>query len=185
MRVIILSGPIASGKTTIGKLLADAFTREGAPTIFLDLDSEVEKLSPGFDWEQEDLKLHDLALARKIIAERTNSAVNLHHDVVVVGPFFTQDDMRNYTRYLSKGFEIYYFQLSAPLDVRHHRNVSRDKGDPKRDILEQQVMIEQLRHHMGTVIDARLHPVQVVEEIMKLVRKNIGLYHEKSHQNTP
>lgn len=176
MRVIIISGAIASGKTTVGKLLADAYTKQGVPTVFLDLDSEVEKLSPGFDWEQNDLKLHDLALARKIIAERTNSAVNLHHDVVVAGPFFTREDIHNYTRYLAHGFEIYFYQLSASLEERHKRNLSRGRENPRRELLVQQVMIEQLRHHLGTNVDANQHPVQIIIEIMRLVAKKHGLH---------
>lgn len=179
MRLIILSGAIASGKTTVGKLLADAYVSKGYPTIFLDLDQEVEKLSPGFEWEQNDLRLHDLALARKILAERTNSAINLHHDVVVAGPFFTREDMNNYTRYLSQGFEIYLFQLMASLKTRSERNLLRDVEDPKKDILKQQVAIEQLKYHIGMNIDANIHPVQIIEEIMRLISHKKGLYVNK------
>lgn len=101
-RIIILNGAVSSRKTTIGNLLVDELTKHGEDAIFFDLDDLVEKRSPNFKCDTPEARLKDWLNARKELAEITNKQLREGKTVVVVGPFFTKEEIDGYIKYLTR-----------------------------------------------------------------------------------
>jgi adenosyl cobinamide kinase/adenosyl cobinamide phosphate guanylyltransferase len=65
MRVILLNGAIASGKSTLGKAIVQQRRRHHQVATFYDLDDEVRKVNPSLEWKHGEERLRDWLHSRK------------------------------------------------------------------------------------------------------------------------
>ena len=123
--VIVISGPIASGKSTVAQELAQELERAHLRVAVIDLDLVHERLttneptSSNATW----------ALARRAAAELVNTFLNDGLAVVVVeGSFNTPDSRGELTQQLSTGDSPLYVTLRVSYDEA----LRRAQGDPTR-----------------------------------------------------
>lgn len=174
MKVIILNGLIASGKTTLGKLLADHFHNHDERAIFYDLDDLVEKRNSNFKWESKDAQTRDWLKARKELADLTNESVKQGNNVVVVGPFFQRDEISGFVKYLNPTSEVYLYTLIIPLDERLRRNSLRKWSNPEEDLKVQQNTYEKLTERFGHDIENIGVEEESLERIINAVNQSLG-----------
>lgn len=174
-RVIILNGAVSSGKTTIGKLLVEVLKEQGDDANFFDLDDLVEKRSPEFKWATPGERLKDWLDARKELAKITNQQLEIGKTVVVVGPFFIQEEIEGFTKYLGQNIKTYLYTLIVPLKERLERNRSRKYSNPNEDIATQQREIDNLKNVYGIEINNFRDQQETINSILESVKDNIGL----------
>lgn len=174
--VIILNGAVSSGKTTIGKLLVDESKKQGDDSIFFDLDDFVEKRSPEFKWDTTDERLKDWLDARKELADITNQQLAKSKTIVVVGSFFTKEEIEGFTKYLTQNTKVYLYNLIVPLEERLKRNRLRKYSNPDEDIAAQQKEIDNITKKFGIEINNFRDQHQTVSNILEFAKDNIGLF---------
>lgn len=176
MEVIILNGAVSSGKTTIGKLLVDELKKHGNDAVFFDLDDLVEKRSPEFKWDTPEERLKDWLNARKELANITNRQLEKGKAVVVVGPFFSKEEIEGFTTYLTQNTQVYLYTLIVPLEERLKRNRSRKYSNPDEDVAIQQKEIDSLKEQHGTEINNFQDQLETVNEILGSINSSLGLF---------
>lgn len=126
MKLILLDGGPASGKSTLGKLLVNDLNAKGNKSILLDLDRYIEKYCPKWIWENPLQKKRDLASARIDFKNDINKFLQKKFDVIVIGErFLTKTDISKYTNSLKISAQIYLYHLSVPFDLRDQRLKNR------------------------------------------------------------
>lgn len=122
MKVILLNGPIASGKTTLGKHLTQKLKSLGNKVVFYDLDDEVERINGNHIFDSDEKKNDVWLQARKNYALKTNEHLSKDELVVMVGPFFQKDEIGGYVSHIVPDVPILLFTLNTPLDLRIKRD---------------------------------------------------------------
>ncbi len=121
--LLLVTGPVGVGKTTVASALADALVDEGLPTAFVDGDAltEVHPSSPG-DPFGEGVLLANLesawgvyraAGARCLVLAQVVESESALHQLEAVIP----------------GASLSVIRLDAPLSVLHHRLAARGEGE--------------------------------------------------------
>jgi len=152
MQVLLLNGAIASGKTTIGVLLARRLRDAGQETLQIDLDDEVQDFSPTLCWMDEATRRRDWLLAREQAARKSDRALHAGQSVVVVGPFFTGSEISGYVAHVTCRADLFLYSLTVPLAVRVARERSRGRNTAT-VLIEQDAAIAALTRRYGAVID--------------------------------
>lgn len=126
-RVVVITGPIASGKSTMARELARELERMGIRTAVIDLDLVYDMVSDGRSKSDE----ATWALARHGAAALTNTFLDQRVAVVVAeGSFNTQADRAAYARHLDPPSDPLYVSLRVSYEEALHRA----QGDPTRGV---------------------------------------------------
>lgn len=168
MKLVIITGLMASGKTTIADQLAEELSRSGKKTMFYDLDEFCEAFNPDYKWENDEDKERDLSEARKLLANVTNVTLKHEIDVITVGPFLYKQEIEDYVNNIYKDAEVYLYQLTMPIDLRFQRNKARKWPSKEEDMqLEEDNLSE-------SKVDYSLK-VENIEDVPTVVNKLIHL----------
>ena len=132
--VIVITGPIASGKSTIARELARDLERTHGRVAVIDLDLLYDMLEP------EGPKSDDgaWALARHAAASLANTFLQEGVPVVVAeGSFNTPSDRAAFARHLVAGVDPLYVTLRVSFDEA----LRRAQGDPTRGLSRDPVVL--------------------------------------------
>lgn len=174
MPIVLITGPIASGKSAIGKALAAHWGNAGHPTLFIDLDEEMLGIHGSFDWDNASDRMVDWLEARRAAATQANDAIAVGARAVISGPFYLQEEFAGLTDHLVGGVPLFLYVLQAPLEMRLIRNRERVNVSRDSELVEQQRAIEALPTTIGTPIRNSGSIQDVVEEITGKVDRGIG-----------
>jgi shikimate kinase len=132
--VIVITGPIASGKSTVARELAGELERGGLTVAVIDLDVLYDTLvgngskADGATW----------TLARHEAATLTNTFVEQGQAVVIVEGSFNRPSHRaTLARYLNAGADPHYVALR----VSFEEALRRAQGDPTRGVSRDPVVL--------------------------------------------
>ena len=126
-RVVVITGPIASGKSTVAREVARELTGRGVRTAVIDLDLVYDMLADGGSKSDE----ATWALARHGAAALTNTFLDEGVAVVIAeGSFNTQADRTTYARHLEPPSDPLYVSLR----VSYEEALRRAQGDPSRGV---------------------------------------------------
>ena len=124
--VIVITGPIASGKSTIARELARELGRAGVPVAVIDLDDVHDTLA-------RDGRTNDeatWAIARREAATLANTFLAEGTAVVVAeGSFNTPGDRVEFAQHLDASVPVY-----VTLRVSFREALRRAQGDPSRGV---------------------------------------------------
>jgi adenylylsulfate kinase-like enzyme len=124
-KVIVITGPIASGKSTIARELARELARAGVPVAVIDLDDVHDRLAR----EGPETAEATWALARREAATLTNTFLAEGTAVVVAeGSFNAPGDRAEFSQYLDASVDPVYVTLR----VSFAEALRRAQGDPTR-----------------------------------------------------
>lgn len=183
MKIVLLSGPIAAGKTTLGKALAQRLNQKTQDTaVFLDLDDEVERLNGSHKFANPAKKLRTWLKARKNYAQKANEAVVQGKTAIVVGPFFSIKELKAFTGYLQKDIPVLMFNLNVPIEVRLKRNETRVEPNSESGMRWQSNWINHLKSRFGHDFNNDKDINQAVEELVDLLNHDVGLLGAKPRE---
>jgi tRNA uridine 5-carbamoylmethylation protein Kti12 len=114
--VIIVTGPIGAGKSTVAEALAVRLRRTGRLVAAVDLDEVVVTIG-GFAGLTDEA----FAAARQVHGQVVRSWLDVGADVVVDGPFYSQDEEAPLLAALPPGAELRRVRLLVPYDVALER----------------------------------------------------------------
>lgn len=122
MKLIIIDGGPASGKNTLGVLLAEKFNNLGTKAILLDLDTYVEELNPEWLWENEQIKNMGKLKTRENFAKDIRKYLQDDFTVIVIGErFLTISDLSVFFNKLEIVCQVFLYHLDIPLSLRKQR----------------------------------------------------------------
>jgi shikimate kinase len=171
MKLILINGLIASGKTTLGTALVQSYSVSGKKASFYDLDDEIERLNGNHEFDTEEKKTEVWHTARKNIAEKIGKE-HIHDDyVVVAGPFYMDDEISGLTDYLPEHITPILFTLDVPLEMRKIRNSQREHPNDVKDLEIQEEVLQQLASIPGIIVENNEDIDKGVKEIMIQVEK--------------
>ncbi len=175
MKLILIDGGPASGKNTLGKMVADDFIFDGEKSALLDLDTYVEKYCPTWKWDSEQKKESDLAKARTDFINDINKFLQDDFIVLAIGErFLTEDDVIRYTAKLLKKAPTYLYHLSVPFALRQQRLHERGPHSLI-DLDQDQKDRDQITSWPGHIYQNINSPEVDAKELIKLIQKNVGL----------
>ncbi len=132
--VIVITGPIASGKSTIARELARELERTHGRVAVIDLDQVYDMLRPDGTKSDGDA----WSLARRAAATLVNAFLKDGVAVVVAeGSFNTPDDRAAFARHLDPSIEPLYVTLR----VSFEEALRRAQGDPTRGMSRDPVVL--------------------------------------------
>ena len=125
--VVVITGPIASGKSTIARELARELARAGVPVAVIDLDDVHDSLAR--DGPETDEAIW--ALARRDAAKLANTFLAEGTAVVVAeGSFNAPGDRASFAQCLDPSVVLFYVTLR----VSFEEALRRAQGDPTRGV---------------------------------------------------
>jgi predicted kinase len=126
--LVLINGPIASGKSTVARALAGELEAVGRKVAVIDLDLLYDMLAhPG----RRKADRRTWALARRAAAALTDAFISAGiDDVIAEGDFFSPDERGEYTRHLTSS-EVPHAVL---LQVTYQEALRRVGGDPTRTV---------------------------------------------------
>ena len=149
MKLIILNGAVAAGKTTLGKGLTKRLNESGQKSIFYDLDDEVERINGNHVFKNDDHMNKVWLEARRNYSLKTNEHLKNNETVIMVGPFYQKAEIDGFMKYISEKPAVLLFTLNSPLETRLQRNKDRRWSNPEEDLKVQNSKIEQLEEKYG------------------------------------
>jgi predicted kinase len=163
--LIIIDGPMGSGKTTIGKLLHQRLRR----TVRLSTDRIKFFLS---DFERGE---RDNTITAAVLFEMCKEYVN--HDINLLLPqaFWKKEYLEPYIKLADENdLKLFIYQLEAPKDVLLERVRNRPKPElamtpvPEERIQANLKTWEENRYEMGKTFNtSEFTPEEIVEKILK------------------
>jgi shikimate kinase len=122
MKLILLDGGPASGKNTLGALLARKLQDHGNKATLLDLDTYVEQLNPTWIWNDKAKEENDQQNARANFAEAIDNYLRQKYIVIAIGErFLTKENIANFIGRLKTSPSVYLYHLSIPFSMRMER----------------------------------------------------------------
>lgn len=115
--LVTITGPIASGKSTVAALLADRCAEDGRTVVIADVD-EVAAMVAGPGAAASGLWFAAHQAHGALVAQWVLSGVDL---VISVGPIYTQAEQDALYRVLPTGIQLLRVLIDAPLAVTWHR----------------------------------------------------------------
>lgn len=137
-KLVLLTGPIASGKTAIGRNLAARARSRGLEAASIDMDDIVFMVN-GFDWRT--VTAAHWALARRAAAAITDALFSARLDLVAVaGPFFGESDRNELIGNMRTGASVHVVALSVTLE----QAIIRAQADPTRTLSKDPALLAKL-----------------------------------------
>ena len=125
VQLVVIVGPIASGKSTVAHALAERFRTSGRRVAVLDVDEVVETIG-GFT----DLSAARFQQAMFVFGELVGVWLGQGYDVVAHGPFFRRYEDEAILHAVPAGIEPRRVLLLSTLDAAFERV----KGNPDRSL---------------------------------------------------
>lgn len=177
--LIVINGPIASGKNAVSTALAGLLERHGRRVAVIDLDEVWMMLDHQKPQTQ---VLENWLEARRAAAILTDEFYDSGRDAVIVnGPFFTEAERRGFVDHLRKPAD----PLFVTLRVSFEESWRRAQGDPRRVIsrrrdwlaerfsVNEQLMPPLLATDLIVGTDAR-SPDEIAAEILPVATSGRG-----------
>jgi chloramphenicol 3-O-phosphotransferase len=117
--IIVVNGPIASGKSTVATMLAGIAEKQGRRSAVIDLDLlwlmlDHQLLRSG--------KLEHWLVARRAAAVLTDEFIDSGVELVVInGPFFTTEERAAYLRHLRSTADVRFVTLRVSFEESYRR----------------------------------------------------------------
>jgi shikimate kinase len=126
--IVVICGPIASGKSTVTRAVARLFQDQGTDAAAIDLDLVYDMLEH-HGAPKENLRIW--ARARQVAAALTDALLEDGVGVIVVeGDFLAQEERAEFLSALRSSVKPEFVTLRVPIDVA----LQRVQGDPTRGI---------------------------------------------------
>jgi shikimate kinase len=125
--LVVIVGPIASGKSTVAQALGAALRGEGRPVAVLDLDDVVESIG-GFVG----LSSEDFHRAQVVFGQLVSSWLDQDMDVIAHGPFLSSHEDAMLVQALPEGVRARRVLLTTTRSVAFERVAA----DPWRQLSE-------------------------------------------------
>src|SRR5688500_3853709 len=137
-RVVVVSGAIASGKTTVTRELARRAREQGRQVAAIDMDELVEMVM-GNDWLS--VTRTHLWLARQmaisLVEKLSNSGTEL---IYIAGAFFNQDDRAELINGMRGHATVRFVTLEEPLAEARRRC----QEDPQRVVTKDRALVTRI-----------------------------------------
>jgi len=161
--LVVVTGPIASGKSSLARAVACEFGRRGQKAAAVDLDLIYEMLDPG---RAPKTDVARWAQARRISARLATALLAEGVAVVVEGGFLTPAERTDFTDALPPGVEARFVTLSISFEVALERATNDETRGLSRDPAF-------LRDHYAATAQA-LHDVPPVDLVVDTGATAIG-----------
>lgn len=141
--LVVIVGPIASGKSTVADALGERFRAAGRPTAVLDLDDLVETIGGFVGLPGE--RLHQ---AQIVFGRLVGAWLDHGFDVVAHGPFFHQDEDAALLHAVPDGIEPRRVRLHTTFPVA----LDRVSADPERLLASFPEFLEATYHRVEELL---------------------------------
>jgi chloramphenicol 3-O-phosphotransferase len=128
--LVVVSGPIASGKSSLARAVACEFGKRGQKAAAVDLDLIYEMLDPA---RAPKTDLARWTQARRISARVATALLAENVAVVVEGEFLTPAERTDFVVALPPGVEARFVTLSIPFEVALERAANDETRGLSRD----------------------------------------------------
>lgn len=151
-KLILIDGPMGSGKTTVSQLLQKRM--EGLVAL-LSLDRFKRLVSN----HKPDSKIH-LSLASDVGAAMTNQYLKQKVDVIVEKAFTRDEFVKDFLKKIRVKCKRYVYQLEAPLNLRKSRVKERElhpevtKRPPMSKVIRNSKNYKEFRYQKAIVFDS-------------------------------
>jgi hypothetical protein len=145
MIVVVITGPIASGKSTLGRAVAVELASRGCDSAVVDLDLVYEMLDPGRGPKTNQARWTE---ARRLAGKIAAGLGGRRSTVVVEGEFGTDAQRADFCDELPHEWRVSFVSLTVDFDEAWRRAMA----DPTRGISKDK---EFLAAHYGALGDAR------------------------------
>lgn len=175
MKLILIDGGPASGKNTLGVLLAQKFNKFGTKAVLLDLDTYVEELNPKWIWENEQIKNTDQQKARENFAKDIKKYLQDDLTVIIIGErFLTISDLSVFFNKLEIVCQVFLYHLDIPLSLRKQR--LHDRGPHSLiDLEKDQKDRDEVKVWPGHIYKNINLPKEDAINLFKLIQNEKGL----------
>jgi thymidylate kinase len=175
MKLILIDGGPASGKSSLGHMLVNAIKKQGEQIILLDLDSYVENYCLTWKWENEEQKVKDLLKAKTDFANAINQSLESSASVIAIGDrFMSKDEVSNYINKLRAKVSVQLFHLNVPFELRKQRLHAR--GPHSLINLEQDQQDREAVKEWPGYVYANVSSIeQDTKNLLKLIQEGQGL----------
>ena len=134
--LVVVTGPIGSGKSSVTKMLADRFSEAGRSVAVVDLDDIVAMLhAPLENVEQSWERARDVH--GRLVGEWLSSGVDV---VIVDGPFYSQSETAALMQCVPTGIAARRVMLLSTYEIA----LARVSGDPSRGVSKDPVILRLL-----------------------------------------
>ena len=127
MIVVVITGPIASGKSTLGRAVAVELASRELDSAVIDLDLVYEMLDPGLGPKIDDDRWKD---ARRLSGKIATGLSGRRSAVVVEGEFATEEQRHDFCDELPREWHASFVTLTLDVDEAWRRAMA----DPMRGI---------------------------------------------------
>ena len=167
--LIVIDGPMGSGKTTVAKLLHKKFNRKMGLTALISLD-RLKRIVSGYKL---DSKIH-LRLSSDIGISMTKEYLKNNINVIVEKAFTREEFLKSFIKPFKKKSKLLIYQIEAPATIRAIRVRERPlhpevkKRPPKNKFERNARHYTQFKYKNAKVFDSsKLTPQQIVNRIIK------------------
>jgi tRNA uridine 5-carbamoylmethylation protein Kti12 len=139
-KLVLFTGPVASGKTTLARDLAARVRATGIGAAAIDMDDLVFMVN-GFDWRT--VTATHWAVARQAAAALIDALLSARLDLVTVaGPFFGESERDDLISHVRAAAAVHV----VALDVTLQEAVIRAQADPSRTLSKDPVLLASLEN---------------------------------------
>lgn len=142
MLVVVMTGPIASGKSTLGRAVAVELADRGSESAVVELDLVYEMLDPGRGSKTEAARWRE---ARRLAGKIAAGLCGRRSSVVVEGEFATDEQRADFCDELPHEWHARFVTLTVDFDVAWRRTLA----DPTRGISKDKDFLEAHYHGFG------------------------------------
>jgi predicted kinase len=169
--LIIIDGPMGSGKTTIGKLLHKQLPR----TVILSTDAIKWFIS---DFERGE---RDNAIAAAVLMQMSKEYIKHGLSILLPQGFWKKENLEPYIKLAEENnLKLFVYQLEAPKEILLSRIAQRPKPElatspvPQERIVKNLQTWEDNRYQLGKILNTeQLSPEEIVQMIIKDLNDSI------------
>lgn len=173
-RLVVITGPIAAGKSTVAKELAISFKRDGLAAVVVDLDEVVATIHAPAEHAAQ-----VWSMARAVHGHLVGEWLTCDVDVVIVdGPFYSKEETSIMMRGVPNGVSPLRVLLLASFEVA----LDRVALDPSRGVSKDPTVLRTLYDEFESQLpdlgqcDLTFDgSASTVDEIMREVRRKLTL----------
>lgn len=167
--LIVIVGPIASGKTTLSREVAKLLSESGERAHAIDIDPIVLAIDPNDSFESARERRGTWIKARRqLVGEASRLFASGVTAVVVAAPFFYEPNLATLRKELDEKYRLCVFKLRTPYPVRLLRFMRRRTVV---DEMELDNQAKKLARHPVTVPGTIVRDVGTISDVaQKIVR---------------
>ena len=169
--LIILDGPMGSGKSTVAQLLQKRIKEK---TALISLD-KLKRIVSNYKLDS----YEHLRLAAKAGASMTNLYLKEGIDVIVEKAFIKEEFLKSFVNSIKTKSKIFIYQIEVPFDIGlsriKEREKLKEKGIPKNKLKEKVTRnyshYNRFKYGKAKVFDSsKLTPRKIVNKILKEIK---------------